>query len=198
MRIVSVVGARILRAELSSDLSEKLEDADIDILRAVGMAGVRHALGGHMLRALHSSGGRRQAVEELRETLGRKFPLLDSPSILAAALGAVHFWLSPACPACDGLGYAVIPDTTTLGDKPCGECQGDGRARIGMPKKATPAYEWAGAEIEQEVERFERAVARKLHRIHGGVERSYALRRSPSASAAGPGSERVLPAEAVE
>jgi hypothetical protein len=40
---------------------------------------------------------------------------------------ALYHWLSPGCPACDGLGNPKIPDTPSLSAKRCSYCDGQGK-----------------------------------------------------------------------
>jgi hypothetical protein len=46
-----------------------------------------------------------------------------------AAVGpAVHHWLAPCCPVCDGLGQRKVPDAPALSGKLCHACNGTGNA----------------------------------------------------------------------
>ena len=157
---------RIIRAQSSSDLSEQLEDADVDVLRAVGMSGRLHSIGAGIVRALGSTRGESQGqlVADLHKALSIQYPMLSNLEAKAAAVIAIEQWLRPHCSACHGRGFELIEGAPKLSDVACGECHGSGKVQILVPKKIEPATVWAGSLIDREVDRFRSSVQRRLGR----------------------------------
>jgi hypothetical protein len=154
----------IVRAQGSGDLSDGPEVKDVDILRAVGCSGQLNGIGWRAMRALRNQSGAdaRAAADLIAERLSTQDLKVTELECRAAASAAVAYWLDPACGACYGRGYGTIPDTTTLSDAVCVECDGAGRSKSQIPKKIAPAFESAGAILDRAVDAFARSVARKL------------------------------------
>lgn len=137
---------RISTAQLSSDLSDRPDRiADVDVIRATGMAAASHGLGVQLWRAKYSADARglTAALFALRDRVARRFGL-DQPAAETVAAGVVHHWLDDACDACGGTGYEPVPGTPMLSDRPCAVCGGTGRQRLAIEG---PAAAWLLAEI---------------------------------------------------
>lgn len=156
---------RVLRAEQSSDLSE--DAGDVDVVRAVGAAGLRRRLGSYLPRFLASDGRdyRQTIIDTVAGALRSEYPKLTETQRVAVATCATYLYLKPRCPACHGRGYELMPDAPKLSDVFCRVCNGSGRNATGEEfKEIRPALGWAQNLIEQSAERYSVAVGRKLGR----------------------------------
>jgi len=154
----------VLRAEQSSDLSE--DGADIDFVRAAGLAGVRKKLGSYLPRFLASGGHdcREAVIQMLVSALADVYPQLTKLERRAVATGAAYLYLVPRCPACHGRAFELQPDTPMLSDRPCKCCDGTGRNELECVEKLKPALAWCQNGLLSAEEQYSSAVGRKLGR----------------------------------
>lgn len=119
----------LIEAMSSSDLGELPDGiADIDWIRAAGMAGQQHgtAIAVWQLCELGDKRMLRPAFDRLLiecEKLG-----IDSDPIFCVS--RVLDWLiHPACPVCEGRAFELIPGASkpTLSDQACKACDGTGK-----------------------------------------------------------------------
>jgi hypothetical protein len=115
---------RITRAQESKNLGEVPADeiGDVDLIRAMGMAGASNPLGTEVWRWLYNKD--RQSMLRVAEALVE----MGNPVVVVHRV-LVHMD-SDVCPACLGRGYAVVPGTPMLSDDLCVECRGAGRREI--------------------------------------------------------------------
>ena len=115
---------RITRAQESKNLGEVPADeiGDVDLIRAMGMAGASNPLGTEVWRWLYIKD--RQSMLRVAEALVE----MGNPVVVVHRV-LVHMD-SDVCPACLGRGYAVVPGTPMLSDDLCVECRGAGRREI--------------------------------------------------------------------
>lgn len=115
---------RMTRAQESKDLGEvpSNEIGDVDLVRAMGMAGASNPLGTEVWRWLYNRD--KQSMMRVAEALvGQGYAVVVVHRVL------VHMD-SDVCPACFGRGYKVVPNTPMLSDELCVDCKGVGRKDI--------------------------------------------------------------------
>jgi hypothetical protein len=115
---------RMTRAQESKDLGEvpSNEVGDVDMVRAMGMAGASNPLGTEVWRWLYNRD--KQSMMRVAEALvGQGYAVVVVHRVL------VHMD-SDVCPACFGRGYKVVPNTPMLSDELCADCKGVGRKDI--------------------------------------------------------------------
>ena len=115
---------RMTRAQESKNLGEvpANEIGDVDLVRAMGMAGIGNPLGTSVWRWLYNKD--RQSMLKVAEALVEM-----GHSVVIVHRAMVHMDRD-VCPACFGRGYAVVPNTPMLSDDLCAECRGTGRREI--------------------------------------------------------------------
>lgn len=119
---------RLLLAECSSDLSEAKDNgfSDVDWLRAAGAVGQHHSLALSIWRV--SVVGEYRYLRDVAAGLGdvaRDLGLAER-EIERAVVTVVEHLAAPACGACHGRGFAVLPGAPVLSDEACPACQGRG------------------------------------------------------------------------
>jgi len=130
-RYCSAVHAQNLR----HDLWRKVP---IDTVHAVALVGRRHDLAVSLWRVL--AGDRREIrstaehmarliMRERRKNI-RTWPGISLANARVIARTVLSCWLRPACPACSGRGYTLIPGTPTLSDTACEYCGGNGVVNV--------------------------------------------------------------------
>lgn len=128
---------RITHAELSSDLSAKPYISDVDILTAVGMAGIRNPgwLAVFRLKYLNDWESATEAKDQFRRWAKRSMERrgMDIKAIDRAAEQALEHWIDDTCHPCKGHGYSMVPGTPHLSDVECQKCRGSGRKPIKGP-----------------------------------------------------------------
>lgn len=115
---------RIGTAQHTDDLGEGRGDqlADVDVIRACGLAGARDPLGLSIWR--WRVGG------DQREVLAVARGLVDQgwdPTMVARVLTHLS---NDRCGHCAGRGYELLPDVPVLSDVLCPHCQGTGRVPL--------------------------------------------------------------------
>jgi hypothetical protein len=115
---------RMTRAQESKNLGEVPvnEIGDVDLIRAMGMAGASNPLGTEVWRWLYNKD--RQSMLKVAEAL-----VEQGHAVVVVHRVLVHMD-SDVCPACFGRGYKVVPGTPMLSDEECVECKGAGRREI--------------------------------------------------------------------
>ena len=115
---------RMTRAQESKNLGEvpANEIGDVDLIRAMGMAGVGNPLGTEVWRWLYNKD--KQSMIRVAEAL-----VEQGHAVVVVHRVLVHMD-SDGCPACFGRGYKVVPGTPMLSDEVCVECRGGGRREI--------------------------------------------------------------------
>ena len=115
---------RMTRAQESKNLGEVPvnEIGDVDLIRAMGMAGVSNPLGTEVWRWLYNKD--RQSMMKVAEAL-----IEMGNSVVVVHRVLVHMD-SDVCPACFGRGYKVVANSPMLSDEACVECKGAGRREI--------------------------------------------------------------------
>jgi hypothetical protein len=149
---------RIASAQRSSRLGESPsgELADIDYVRATGLAAIDHGLGISLWRLKFSDDVRelRNVMIGLSELFVRRFSV-DPTESLPDALG---HWLTSVCPGCAGRRYLVVPGTPMLSDVECPSCGGTGTPEI----TASPQTKWLIETIVRLEQAASSSVLRKL------------------------------------
>lgn len=115
---------QITRAQTSTNLGEKPvnELGDVDIIRAVGMAGQSNALGAYIWRWRY--GGDQGSMRKVAEGLvGEGHPVLLVYRVMAHLANDV-------CPKCQGRGFEMMEGAPVLSDDICIDCRGGGRREI--------------------------------------------------------------------
>jgi hypothetical protein len=157
-RGIMAILERLARAETSSDLSHKWDVCDVDLLGAVGLAGIHNPgkLAVFRLKyindkeSLHES--RLQFIRWVRRAM--KARRMDIMAVSRCADQALKAWVEDSCKPCKGLGYAVLPGTPHLSDQQCPRCHGAGKTPITGPfrepiKDALSMADSAVHEIQQ-------------------------------------------------
>lgn len=143
----------ISRAQTSKNLGEKPADelADVDIIRAVGMAAQVNPLGLSVFRWRYS--GDQRSVYKVAEGL------VDLGYAVPLVYRVLMHMVNDVCPKCFGRGYGTIFGTPVLDDEVCSDCRGTGRKELfGNEEKA----------LMETIKRYEQematAVMKKLSR----------------------------------
>ena len=115
---------RIGAAQHTDDLGEGRGDslADVDIIRASGLAGARDPLGLSIWR-WRVGGNQRELLPVARGLVARGY----DPTLVARVLTHLS---NDRCGHCEGRGYKLLPDVPVLSDEICWHCQGTGRAPL--------------------------------------------------------------------
>jgi hypothetical protein len=152
---------RVAGAEGSRDLSERIGTGDVDILRAVGMAGAHNLLGTLLWRLRYTGDTRelRRTAELLMDRVQGRYGHLKVEQAGQAVGRVLRHWLNDVCPVCTGRGYDLIPDTPTLSDTLCAACNGAGRTELDALKVEE---RWLQGEIAILESDAAQAIMRKL------------------------------------
>lgn len=139
---------RISRAQISSDLSERVNElADVDIIRVTGMVGAGQPLGVALWRCKYS--GALRELPTIIDTLNGMLLGGGHADNETEAEQMVHrvvmHWLDDHCDACDGTGYERIAGTPALSDTQCPECHGQGRLKL---LRETEGEKWLRTKID--------------------------------------------------
>jgi hypothetical protein len=148
----------LLLAEQSSDLSEAHEGmADVDWLRACGMAGQRYGVALAVWRYVELSdrtSGKTAFDGCVARLLWRGFTS-DPLHVAAEVLTWMH---SPICPTCHGQMFEHIAGTPTLSDRPCPACHGTGKKPKAWGPAAHDLHEW----LQEQQREAAREISKKL------------------------------------
>lgn len=131
---------RIGAAQHTDDLGEGRGDslADVDIIRASGLAGARDPLGLSIWR-WRVGGNQRELLPVARGLVAKGY----DPTLVARVLTHLS---NDRCGHCEGRGYKLLPDVPVLSDEICLHCQGTGRAPLAGAKERELAEVIAGHE----------------------------------------------------
>lgn len=115
---------RIGTAQHTDNLGEGRGDqlADVDIIRASGLAGARDPLGLSIWR--WRVGGDQREIRSVAEGLIAR----GWDAVLVARV-LTHL-SNDRCGHCEGRGYKLLPEVPVLSDEMCGVCSGTGRAPL--------------------------------------------------------------------
>lgn len=134
-----------------------------ELLAAAGLAGLRNPLGQALQRALCSLEPRDVArVADIMLDLLAPTPGLLPAERRVVVTAAVRVFLNPACPACCGRGFGLIPNTRKLGETPCPVCSGTGKIVLLLPDEAGRLASAAAARMDRALSKYESNVSRKL------------------------------------
>lgn len=140
---------RYATATTTSHLIVDSDNHSCDVLVAAGMAGQKNELALAMWSLAHMPS--RSRMMELREQIRRRVKgYMDRRGMKGKhdriADAVLAWWMKPACPDCDGLGYEKYPNAPALSDVPCSSCGGTGKRQL---KSDCPeAARWMAAELE--------------------------------------------------
>lgn len=115
---------RLGTAQHTDNLAEGRGDqlADVDIIRASGLAGARDPLGLSIWR-WRVGGDQREMLPVARELVARGW----DATLVARVLSHLS---NDRCGHCEGRGYRLLPDVPVLSDELCAACGGTGRAPL--------------------------------------------------------------------
>lgn len=149
----------LLRAEESADLGESHDGtlADIDVIRAAGMAGQEHDLAMQLWRLT--------ILGERRTLSGVVLMLMDMASRLAindheeAVCSVLQWMMDPTCHPCHGRGFEPMAEAAhVLSDNVCKVCGGAGQ----RPQEFTDGAKALYGRIQDLQSYAAGAIARKL------------------------------------
>ena len=153
---------RMLRAELSSDLSHKEHACDVDVLMAVGFAAIHNS--GHLavfrvkylndVNSLDEAG--RQFTSWARSSMIKRNQELYQARKLAWL--SLRLWVNDQCTACNGLKYIKLKDSPCLSATACKVCGGSGK-KVVSNEITKDLIERADAVVYQ----IHRQISHKLH-----------------------------------
>lgn len=126
---------RLSRAIHSSDLSHKPgRIADVDVIGALGAAGIRQRQGSAILqmdmtlRAADVAEAEREARAVVRDVAKRNgWRIPQAKDLAAIARQALEHYVAPACPRCSGRGMLYEPHQSV---RPCSVCNATGRKAL--------------------------------------------------------------------
>lgn len=140
---------RLGTAQHTDDLGEGRGDqlADVDIIRASGLAGARDPLGLSIWR-WRVGGDQREVLHVARGLVAKGW----GPTLVARVLTHLS---NDRCGHCEGRGYELMPDVPVLSDDLCGHCHGAGRVPLEGDKER---------ELAEVIATHERAIAGAIMR----------------------------------
>lgn len=156
----------------SSDLGEadNLDDvADIDVVRAMGMAGAKNPLGAALWRLKYAQDGSvaQITVELLEKELRRSkyAPIVNWQDARKVVMQVLDHYLDCNCKVCGGRGHLTIDgNVQVLQEADCPHCGGTGeRALPDMPGR-NEAAKWVRGLILQKEFETDAQVMRRLGR----------------------------------
>ena len=128
---------RLAVAMSSSDLTLDDTRRDVDYIIAAGFSATRHGPVASSLLRLHASTSMTDLKAASASVQGLVAKLntrrgwgLTQAEIEAVAANALAHHVTPACLACGGHGYELVPGTPTLSATPCASCHGTGRRPV--------------------------------------------------------------------
>lgn len=115
---------RLGTAQHTDDLGEGRGDqlADVDIIRASGLAGARDPLGLSIWR-WRVGGDQRELLPVAKGLVAKGW----DPTLVARVLTHLS---NDRCGHCEGRGYQLLPDVPVLSDELCLHCHGSGRTPL--------------------------------------------------------------------
>lgn len=153
---------RVLRAELSSDLSHREHECDVDVLMAVGFAAIHNS--GHLavfrVKYLYDVNSLDEAINQFtswarRSLTNRNQELYQARKI---AMISLRSWVNDQCTACNGLKYTKLKYSPCLSATACKVCGGTGKKIINN-EVTKDLIERADAVVYQ----IHRQISRKLY-----------------------------------
>jgi hypothetical protein len=153
----------------SSDLSESdnLDDmSDIDVIRAMGMAGARNPLGAALWRLKFTQDGSvaHDVVQMLEGELRRSKwgPVINWQDARKVVMQVLDHYIDGNCRACGGKGHLPGTNVQTLMDEDCGYCHGTGQRELPKMPGRDEAARWLRGLIDQKEYETGAAVGRRL------------------------------------
>ena len=125
---------RVASAQTSKNLAHKREFCDVDVIGAVGLAGIRNPEHLAVWRVKYLNdladipAAKRIFILWTRRALMRRNINAAGASRLGVQI--LTQWIDDICTGCNGLKFAVTPGTPTLSTNQCKSCAGTGRTAI--------------------------------------------------------------------
>ncbi len=133
MSEAKTIHERVAVAAGSNHLQHKVGACDVDVMGALGMAGIENRLSSAVFRLKYANEARfyPDALRDV-QSLGRKLARSEGwtgsgQQIDELSKTALDFWLNDRCPECKGRGYEMTPGAPVLSDVACGACRGRGK-----------------------------------------------------------------------
>ena len=133
----------VARAETSKNLAHKREFCDVDVIGAVGMAGIRNPEHMAVWRVKYLNdladipAAKRIFILWTRRALMRRVentrdvnPRPNTEEASRLGVQILTQWLNDICNGCNGLKFELLEGIPTIGTKPCNKCAGTGRTAI--------------------------------------------------------------------
>lgn len=132
---------RVAHAETSSNLQHKEHDCDVDVLGAIGMAGIKHKgyLALFRIKYLHDMDEAKNAQQQLTEWARKGLSLKGQNTKQAKHIAdkVMKYWLVDTCALCSGLKYEVDPGSPYLSNRVCKRCRGTGKRPLPHSREHT-------------------------------------------------------------
>jgi hypothetical protein len=155
---------RVVSAENSSDLEHHEErECDVDVLGAVGMAGIKNP--GHLaiyrLKYLRDKASAKEALDQFKGFLAEG-PKKTKGGATGFASKALDHWVNDKCDACKGLKFIVEKAAPCLTDRACKKCAGTGLRKISGDKAVVNAIKDAIEKADDAVNGIRRLINKKF------------------------------------
>lgn len=120
----------------SGNLSMKEGRCDLDYIVALGEASANIKGAADLVRLRLTAtpeaydGARKAALSIARKLNTKRGWNFLNQDLAKVARSALHYYLSPVCPECEGRKFLAVPGTPMLSGRICPKCQGTGKRRI--------------------------------------------------------------------